>query len=277
MPPARPRLHWRDIALVGIGGTFGTAARYLAERGHPRLAGDAGGDLRHQCRRRLCARAPPGTVGACRIGCRHPAQPFGWESAPASSADSPPTARSRSTPTQLAGGRPFRGGGAYAALTVVVGAIATVLGILAADAAAPGASDDLTVILLALAGGLGACLPGSLSTGSSGRIVSTYPIGTTVINVTGSLLLGLVVGLSAAQLLPDSGTSSSGPASSAVTPRSAPRAMKPCGCCRPGASAPRWPTESGCSCCRWPLPAWGCGSVRSDVRDGRALTSRGAP
>ena len=29
MPSAGPKLRWRDIALVGIGGSFGTAARYL--------------------------------------------------------------------------------------------------------------------------------------------------------------------------------------------------------------------------------------------------------
>jgi fluoride exporter len=33
------------------------------------------------------------------------------------------------------------------------------------------------------------------------RLKTTYPIGTTIINVTGSLLLGLLTGLTAAQLL----------------------------------------------------------------------------
>lgn len=61
----------------------------------------------------------------------------------------------------------------------------------------------LTVALIALAGGLGACCRLALDGFIRTRIVSTYPVGTTVINVTGSLLLGLVLGLSAAQLLPE--------------------------------------------------------------------------
>jgi fluoride exporter len=61
----------------------------------------------------------------------------------------------------------------------------------------------LIVVLLALAGGLGAACRLALDGLIRARIVSTYPIGTTVINVTGSLLLGLVVGLSAAELLPE--------------------------------------------------------------------------
>ena len=62
----------------------------------------------------------------------------------------------------------------------------------------------MTVLLLALAGGLGAVarfvLDGSLNAARSWR----YPAGTTVINVSGSFLLGLLVGLAAGQLLPGS-------------------------------------------------------------------------
>ena len=62
----------------------------------------------------------------------------------------------------------------------------------------------MTVLLLALAGGLGAVarfvLDGALAAGRSSR----YPVGTTVINLSGSFLLGLVAGLVAGQLLPGS-------------------------------------------------------------------------
>ncbi len=60
----------------------------------------------------------------------------------------------------------------------------------------------MTVLLLALAGGLGAVarfvLDGTLSAARSWR----YPVGTTVINLTGSFLLGLLAGLAAGALLP---------------------------------------------------------------------------
>jgi len=62
----------------------------------------------------------------------------------------------------------------------------------------------MSVVLLALAGGLGAVarfvLDGVLSAARSWR----YPVGTTVINLSGSFLLGLLAGLAAAQLLPGS-------------------------------------------------------------------------
>ena len=62
----------------------------------------------------------------------------------------------------------------------------------------------MSVVLLALAGGLGAVarfvLDGVLNAARSWR----YPVGTTVINLSGSFLLGLLAGLAAAQLLPGS-------------------------------------------------------------------------
>jgi fluoride exporter len=131
MPPARPRLHWGDIALVGIGGTFGTAARYLASEGIPGWQGmpvatfvinvvgafalglllerlvRAGSDvgIRHSVRL---------GVGTGFLG--------GFTTYSALAVD---------TEQLAAAGHP---GVAvlYAALTVVVGAVATVLGILAA-------------------------------------------------------------------------------------------------------------------------------------------------
>lgn len=60
----------------------------------------------------------------------------------------------------------------------------------------------MTALLVALAGGLGAVarlvLDGSLTSRTRGR----YPVGTFLVNVTGSLLLGLVAGLAAGALLP---------------------------------------------------------------------------
>jgi CrcB protein len=62
----------------------------------------------------------------------------------------------------------------------------------------------VTVLLVALAGGLGAVarfvLDGALTARRSWR----YPMGTTVINLSGSFLLGLLAGLAARQLLPGS-------------------------------------------------------------------------
>lgn len=61
----------------------------------------------------------------------------------------------------------------------------------------------MTVLLLALAGGLGAVarfvLDGVVATRAAGR--GRYPLGTTVINLSGSFLLGLLAGLAAGRLL----------------------------------------------------------------------------
>lgn len=65
----------------------------------------------------------------------------------------------------------------------------------------------MTVLLLALAGGLGAVarfvldgLVGTVSTARSWR----FPVSTTLINLSGSFLLGLLAGLAAGRLLPGS-------------------------------------------------------------------------
>lgn len=59
----------------------------------------------------------------------------------------------------------------------------------------------MTVLLLTLAGGLGAVvrflLDGVITTARSWR----HPVGTTLINLTGSFALGLLVGLASARLL----------------------------------------------------------------------------
>jgi CrcB protein len=63
----------------------------------------------------------------------------------------------------------------------------------------------LLFIAIAFAGGLGAAarfvLDGVVRARTASR--TTFPVGTFIINATGSLLLGLVVGLTSAQLLPD--------------------------------------------------------------------------
>ena len=62
-------------------------------------------------------------------------------------------------------------------------------------------SGAVTALLVCVAGGIGAALrlifDGLIRT----RIRSTYPVGTTVINVAGSFVLGLLTGLAASQLV----------------------------------------------------------------------------
>jgi CrcB protein len=62
-------------------------------------------------------------------------------------------------------------------------------------------SGAVTALLICLAGGIGAALRLVLDSLIRTRLKTTYPIGTTIINVTGSLLLGLLTGLTAGQLL----------------------------------------------------------------------------
>ena len=57
--------------------------------------------------------------------------------------------------------------------------------------------------LVALAGGLGAVARFLLDTLIRSRVGTAFPAGTVLINLTGSLLLGLVVGLAGAGALPD--------------------------------------------------------------------------
>ena len=64
----------------------------------------------------------------------------------------------------------------------------------------------MTVVLLALAGGLGAVarfvLDGTVTAALARRPGGgRYPLGTTVVNLSGSFLLGVVAGLAAGQLL----------------------------------------------------------------------------
>lgn len=63
----------------------------------------------------------------------------------------------------------------------------------------------LLFIAVALAGGLGAAARFVLDGVVRARMASrtTFPVGTPVINATGSLLLGFVVGLTSAHLLPE--------------------------------------------------------------------------
>jgi fluoride exporter len=57
--------------------------------------------------------------------------------------------------------------------------------------------------LIALAGGLGAVGRFLLDTAIRSRVSTAFPAGTVLINMTGSLLLGLVVGLADAGAVPD--------------------------------------------------------------------------
>ncbi|MFD3443047.1 fluoride efflux transporter CrcB [Microbacteriaceae bacterium 4G12] len=57
------------------------------------------------------------------------------------------------------------------------------------------------LVLVALAGGVGAAARFVLDSVLRARIITRYPVGTAVINVSGSLLLGLVTGLAAGSLL----------------------------------------------------------------------------
>ena len=63
-------------------------------------------------------------------------------------------------------------------------------------------SGAVTAVIICVAGGVGAALRLILDGLIWTRIKSTYPVGTTVINLTGSFLLGLLTGLVASQLVP---------------------------------------------------------------------------
>jgi fluoride exporter len=60
----------------------------------------------------------------------------------------------------------------------------------------------VTTLLICIAGGIGAALRLLLDGLIRARVRSTYPVATTVINLTGSLVLGLVTGLVTSQLVP---------------------------------------------------------------------------
>jgi CrcB protein len=61
----------------------------------------------------------------------------------------------------------------------------------------------LTFVLLSLAGGLGAASRLVLDGLVRSRTRPAYPVGTTLINLTGSLLLGLITGLTITHVLPE--------------------------------------------------------------------------
>ena len=60
------------------------------------------------------------------------------------------------------------------------------------------------MLAMCLAGGVGASARLVLDGLIRSRVRATYPVATVIINVTGSLLLGLLAGLAAGQLLPPS-------------------------------------------------------------------------
>ncbi len=63
-------------------------------------------------------------------------------------------------------------------------------------------TEAAAALLICLAGGLGAALRLVLDSLIRTRLKSTYPVGTAVINLTGSLLLGLLTGLTTGHLVP---------------------------------------------------------------------------
>jgi CrcB protein len=63
--------------------------------------------------------------------------------------------------------------------------------------------NGVVVLALSLAGGVGAATRLVFDGYLRSRVKTTYPLGTTVINVTGSLLLGCVTGLALTHSLPD--------------------------------------------------------------------------
>ena len=81
----------------------------------------------------------------------------------------------------------------------------------------------MIVVWVALAGGLGAVARFVLDGLVRTRVSSSFPVGTVVVNVTGSFVLGLVTGLTLAHAVPEELRLVVGPGSAAGTRRSAPR------------------------------------------------------
>jgi CrcB protein len=62
----------------------------------------------------------------------------------------------------------------------------------------------IDILLMSLAGGVGAALRLLLNASIHRRIASRYPVAMTLINTLGSFVLGLVIGLASGRILPDS-------------------------------------------------------------------------
>ncbi len=88
-------------------------------------------------------------------------------------------------------------------------------------------SGAVAALLICVAGGIGAALRLILDGLIKARIRSSYPVGTTVINVTGSFLLGLLTGLAMSQAMPQQWQLVAGTGLLAATPPSAPPASRP--------------------------------------------------
>jgi CrcB protein len=63
-------------------------------------------------------------------------------------------------------------------------------------------SGAVTALLICIAGGIGAAMRLVLDGLIRARVHSTYPVATTIINLTGSLVLGLLTGLATNHLVP---------------------------------------------------------------------------
>ncbi|MET4782510.1 fluoride efflux transporter CrcB [Glaciihabitans sp. UYNi722] len=61
----------------------------------------------------------------------------------------------------------------------------------------------VTFLLLSVAGGVGAALRLLVDGLVRNRVTTAYPFGTTIINISGSLLLGVITGLAAGHLVPE--------------------------------------------------------------------------
>ena len=62
----------------------------------------------------------------------------------------------------------------------------------------------IATVLMALAGGVGAALRLLLNASVHRRIASRYPVAMSIINISGSFVLGLIVGVAGGRILPDS-------------------------------------------------------------------------
>jgi CrcB protein len=62
----------------------------------------------------------------------------------------------------------------------------------------------IAMVVMALAGGVGAALRLLLNASVHRRIASTYPVAMSVINISGSFVLGLLVGFAGGRMLPGS-------------------------------------------------------------------------